>query len=194
LEAWFFIQEGCLQRRSTKRCWLIFFERLWLQNHGWVVVLSCKASVLFLLTFVCTMSLLQVVFKKERHRNSDVLAIYAPNEKIINSIVRKLSATYSVTKKMWWLPWSKEVTNTAYRAFKGKAMVDYSALKKLKVERDKEKEENQPSQDLRGFGNPGVVPTASTQTNELRKRGRKNPLKDYAWTEEQKQVQPVGFF
>ena len=71
----------------------------------------------------------QVVFKKELHRNQLVLSIYAPNAEPFNSIVRSLKATYSSSKKMWWLPWSKTITNTAFSAFKGIALVDYSALK-----------------------------------------------------------------
>jgi site-specific recombinase XerD len=117
------------------------------------------------------MSNLRVVFKKEQHRNSDVLAIYAPNEKIINNIVQKLSATYSVTKKMWWLPWSKEVTNIAYRAFKEVTWVDYSALKKEKREKNTE-----------------VRPSRSQSSEVPQKRGRKKPLQDFTWTEEQKQA------
>lgn len=69
-----------------------------------------------------------VIFKHEQHRNNDVLSIYAPNAEPFNTIVRQLKSTYSSSKKMWWLPWSKEVTNTAFKAFKGKAMVDYSAI------------------------------------------------------------------
>ena len=70
-----------------------------------------------------------VKFLKELHRNTEVLSIYAPNQEPFNSVVRSLNARYSSTKKMWWLPWSKEMTNTAFKAFKDKATVDYSALK-----------------------------------------------------------------
>lgn len=70
-----------------------------------------------------------VIFGKEQHRQQQVLSIYAPNAEPFNGIIRKLGCTYSASKRMWWLPWSKEVTNTAFRAFKGAALVDYSALK-----------------------------------------------------------------
>lgn len=75
-----------------------------------------------------SMSVPQVIFKKEMHRQKLVLSIYTPNAEPFNSIVRKLGCTYSVTKKTWWLPFEKQVVNTAYVAFKGKAWVDYSAV------------------------------------------------------------------
>lgn len=78
----------------------------------------------------------KVILKREIHRNTDVLSIYTPNTEPFNSIVRKLGSTYSATKKMWWLPWGKSTTNTAYMAFKGTAWVDYSAIQtKRHVER-----------------------------------------------------------
>ena len=124
------------------------------------------------------MDALKVIFLQEQHRNQLVLSMYVPINLALNATVKKLGAKWSASKKMWWLPWDKAVVNKAFKAFKGKAMVDYSALKKLKVERDKEKGENE-----KGKSEAASV----TLTKEgSRKRGRKNPLKDYAWTEEQK--------
>jgi hypothetical protein len=91
-----------------------------------------------------------VIFKREQHRNADVLSIYSPNSEPFNTIVRKLKATYSSSKRMWWLPWSKEITNTAFKAFKGLALVDYSSLK---AEREKGEKEKGTSKDLQGFKN-----------------------------------------
>lgn len=122
-----------------------------------------------------------VIFKREVHRNTDVLSIYAPNAEPFNSIVRKLGCTYSSSKKMWWLPWSKQITNTAYRAFKGSAFVDYSALKVVK----NEKGENEKGQT--GSRTPSVTltkegsPPPPTQT-------LRNALKSVVWTEVQKQA------
>lgn len=90
------------------------------------------------------MSKPSVIFKKEQHRNLKVLSIYAPNTEPFNSIVRKLGCVYSVTKKMWWLPWSKTITNTAFKAFRGIALVDYSSLKtEHHSDRQEEVEESQ---------------------------------------------------
>lgn len=69
-----------------------------------------------------------VIFKQEQHRNLLVLSMYTPNAEPFNGIVRKLKATYSVTKKAWWLPYSKESVNRAFDAFKEVAWVDYSAI------------------------------------------------------------------
>ncbi len=52
-----------------------------------------------------------------------------PNLPELNAIVRDLKATYSSSKKMWWLPWNRATVNTVYTAFKGKAWVDYTALR-----------------------------------------------------------------
>ena len=79
----------------------------------------------------------KVILKRELHRNIDVLSIYSPNKEPFNSIVRKLGSTYSASKKMWWLPFEKQMVNTAYKAFKGKAWVDYSGLKQNEGENKK---------------------------------------------------------
>jgi site-specific recombinase XerD len=69
-----------------------------------------------------------VVFNKEVHRKQLVLSIFAPNAEPFNSIVRKLGCTYSATKKMWWIPFSKDRVNKAFEVFKNVAWVDYSAI------------------------------------------------------------------
>lgn len=120
------------------------------------------------------MALPTVIFRKEEHRNTEVLSIYAPNAEPFNTIVRNLGCTYSATKKMWWLPWSKEVTNTAFRAFKGKAMVDYSALKA------QEKGETSLVS-LRNEASPRAI------NETLHASGKQSQnLKGFAWTQAQK--------
>ena len=98
------------------------------------------------------MSKATVILKREEHRNQQVLSIYTPNTEPFNSIVRKLKATYSATKKMWWLAWDKGTVNTAFKAFKDVAFVDYSALKKNKGE----------------FGNSGISELANKPLDHTR--------------------------
>jgi hypothetical protein len=100
------------------------------------------------------------------------------------------------------LPFSKEITNTAYLAFKEVAQVDYSSLKG-----EKEKVKNGASQDLRGFENLGGLRTkpASNPPVTLTKEGsqsiqeqetlRSSAKQNHtAWTKEQhKAIEPVGF-
>ncbi len=123
-----------------------------------------------------------VIFKKEQHRGADVLSIYAPNKEPFNAIVRKLGCTYSSSKRAWWLPFSKEITNKAYLAFKEVAQVDYSALKE-----EKEKVKNGAGQDLRGFENLGGL-TSKPQPNPpvtLTKEGSPTPDENPTWTKDQ---------
>ena len=115
-----------------------------------------------------------VTFKREEHRGVDVLSIYMPANGELNAIAKKLGGKYSATKRAWWLPWSKQVVNTAYKAYKGTAWVDYSALKV----------ENESGQKPARFAKPSRSPSIEITV----KRGRKNPLKDFAWTEEQKRA------
>lgn len=114
-----------------------------------------------------------VTFKREQHRNLLVLSIYMPKDDALNATAKKLDAKYSVTKKMWWLPFSKEVVNKAFVAYKDVAWVDYSAIStKRHSDRPKGAEESKTGQT--------DVSTALDMTKT-------------AWTPEQKEVQPVGF-
>lgn len=79
----------------------------------------------------------KVILKREVHRNTDVLSMYMPANNKLNAIAKKLGSKYSSTKKMWWLPFQKQVVNTAFNAFKDVAWVDYSAIQtKRHVERN----------------------------------------------------------
>lgn len=102
-----------------------------------------------------------VILKREVHREKDALSIYAPNAEPFNSIVRKLKATYSRSKRMWWLPFSKTVTNKVFKAFQPFAFVDYSALKAAQTE---------------------AIQKAP------KPKSTRNSLKGYAWTDAQKQA------
>ncbi len=104
-----------------------------------------------------------VILKKEQHREQNVLSLYMPKDTELNSIAKKLGARYSATKRMWWLPWGKFVTHTAYTALKEKAWVDYSALKTYTKK-----------------------PPTSTNKPAPRKKVQKDDLKSFAWTVEQK--------
>lgn len=73
-----------------------------------------------------------VLFKQEEHRDNEVLSIYAPNAEPFNTLVRSLGCTYSSTKKMWWLKFDRQTTNTAFKAIQPHAHIDYSALKSKK--------------------------------------------------------------
>ncbi|MCF8278639.1 MAG: site-specific integrase [Flavobacteriales bacterium] len=119
-----------------------------------------------------------VLFKREQHRNTDVLSMYMPQNAGLNEVAKKLGGTYSSSKKMWWLPWSKQITNTAFRAFKGKATVDYSALRVEKKEKNEEKEKGGVS--LRNEAPP-------IATNEpLRSSGKQEgDKKKVNWTKSQ---------
>ena len=121
-----------------------------------------------------------VVFKREEHRGMQVLSMYAPNQEPFNTLVRQLNATYSASKKMWWLPFEKQVVNTAYRAFKGSAWVDYSALK---VE-EKGTEWETVANDKRAFN--GVKTEKGIAS--AGKQNKTVALKNDAWTEEQKEA------
>lgn len=84
-----------------------------------------------------------VKFKRELHRNVDVLSIYMPLHPKLNQTAKKLGARWSSSKKMWWLAWDKAIVNKAFKALRDDAWVDYSALKssREKGETNKWKEE-----------------------------------------------------
>lgn len=123
----------------------------------------------------------KVILKREMHRNTDVLSIYTPNAEPFNSIVRKLGSTYSASKKMWWLPWGKETTNTVYRAFKDVAWVDYSALKGQECGENEKHSVSLTS---------GSVPNYSFSKTETPRTSRKqeNTKQKVDWTEAQKEA------
>lgn len=74
-----------------------------------------------------------VSFIKETHRNRSVLSMYMQPDHMLNQIAKQIGARYSVTKKMWHLPYSKASVNRAFEAYKEKAWVDYSAIKTSKT-------------------------------------------------------------
>ncbi|MCB9205570.1 MAG: site-specific integrase [Flavobacteriales bacterium] len=123
----------------------------------------------------------QVVFRKEVHRQQLVLSIYSPNSEPFNGIVRKLNATYSASKKMWWLPYGKDMVNVAFKAFKDVAWVDYSALQR------KEKGENGiPITIGRELGNSAISELANKPLGHTRQPSTEN--RQHTWTEVQKQA------
>ena len=103
----------------------------------------------------------RAVFKREQHRDLEVLSVYMSKNSVLNTIAKELSATYSSTKKMWWLPRSKQIVNTAYRAFKGSAWVDCSSI-------DTSKE------------------TVKSTSVAVVKQAKKSALKNFPWTQVQK--------
>ena len=86
-----------------------------------------------------------VTFRKEEHRNQQVLSMYSPKNDELIRTAKRLNAKYSATKRMWWLPYSKESVNQAFEAYKEKAWVDYSAIQtKRHVERNEMKSRHLP--------------------------------------------------
>lgn len=106
-----------------------------------------------------------------------MLSIYSPNKEPFNCIVRELGATYSVTKKMWWLPYSKQSVAAAFDAYKEQAWVDYSALE-LESKRAKRKGVHTEA--------PNIAISDKGISSKLRKNN--DHLRNFRWTDEQKKA------
>lgn len=137
------------------------------------------------------MGLPTVIFRKELHRNTEVLSMYMPKDEALNVVAKQLKATYSNTKKMWWIPFEKQTVNTAYRAFNGKAWVDYSALREEKGERNPSTSSGQEKEKVTGE-NDGtqLVSLTKEAAQELRNKTLRASGKqpNTKWTPEQKQA------
>lgn len=80
----------------------------------------------------------QVILKPLLHREQECIGIYFNHEPDINGIIRKQAkARWSVTKKVWWIPLSKESYNKLYFALKGKAAIVQSELYQYLSEKKK---------------------------------------------------------
>jgi integrase/recombinase XerD len=118
----------------------------------------------------------QVVFKREQHRDQTVLSLYMPKDDVLNGIAKGLNAKYSVTKKMWHLPYSKASVNKEFEAFKDVAWVDYSAIQ---TNRHVERNEMKPRH-LTDSSHSTGSGQATTQASV--------GMTKTAWTPEQKQA------
>lgn len=120
-----------------------------------------------------------VTLKKEVHRNQLVLSIYTPNAEPFNTLVRQLKATYSASKRMWWLPYGKDVVNVVFKAFKEVAWVDYTALQQ------KGKGENEKGKTEKGkFGNWVMSEYPNDAAPSPRQLSTDN--RKHVWTQAQK--------
>ena len=81
----------------------------------------------------------QVTLKPLHHRNQECIGIFFENSPSLNGVIRKQAgAKWSQTKKVWYVPLSKENYNKLALALKGKAVIEqqelhkYLAAKKIK--------------------------------------------------------------
>lgn len=73
----------------------------------------------------------QVILKPLYHRRQESIAIYFDNYASLNTIVHKQAgAKWSQTKKVWYVPLSKENYNKLFFALKGKASIEQKELHK----------------------------------------------------------------
>jgi integrase/recombinase XerD len=71
----------------------------------------------------------QVILKPLHHREQECIGIYFENSSLLNGAIRKQAgAKWSQTKKVWWVPLSKENYNKLFFALKGKAEIEQSVL------------------------------------------------------------------
>ena len=63
--------------------------------------------------------------------------MYMEKDDKLNGIAKELNATYSSSKRMWWLPYSKESVNQAFTAYRDHDVwVDYTAIKSKKGKKE----------------------------------------------------------
>ncbi|HWR33039.1 MAG TPA: tyrosine-type recombinase/integrase [Chitinophagaceae bacterium] len=80
----------------------------------------------------------KVVLKPLQHRGQECIGIWFENDPKLNGVIRKgADARWSQTKKIWYVPLSKENYNKLFVALKGKAEIDRSALNSYLIEKKK---------------------------------------------------------
>ncbi len=80
----------------------------------------------------------QITLKALQHRNQECIGIYFENYTSLNTIMRKqVGAKWSQTKKVWYVPLSRENYNKLFSAVKGKAELEQSALHQYLADKKK---------------------------------------------------------
>jgi site-specific recombinase XerD len=72
-----------------------------------------------------------IVLEPLEHRGQRRVALRIPNEDALTAIARDLGAEWSRTLRIWHLPHEASTVGRVFDAYKGKAWVDYSAMKKV---------------------------------------------------------------
>jgi hypothetical protein len=86
----------------------------------------------------------KVILKPLFHRNTECIGIYYKhNAGITNAIRNNLSARWSNTKKVWWIPLSKDNYEALKSSLEGLAQMEYGELQSYLLEK---KKSNLPSQ------------------------------------------------
>ena len=81
------------------------------------------------------------------HRQQECIGIYFDNDAVINRSIRKhAGAKWSTTKKVWWVPLSKENYNQLFLVLKERAEIEQSALRQYLADKKTKspKEINKP--------------------------------------------------
>ena len=74
--------------------------------------------------------MLQVILKPLFHREQECIGIYFENTSAINTAIRKgAGARWSQSKKVWYVPLSKQNYNKLFFALKGKASIEKEELR-----------------------------------------------------------------
>lgn len=85
--------------------------------------------------------MLTVTLKPLQHREKECIGIYFENEPKLNGkIQQKAGARWSQTKKVWYVPLSKENYNKLFLALRGLASIEQSALHQYLDEKKKQSE------------------------------------------------------
>ncbi|MBX2947508.1 MAG: tyrosine-type recombinase/integrase [Cyclobacteriaceae bacterium] len=76
--------------------------------------------------------------KRIRHRDMNCLALFFPkNQEIINHVKKIPGIKYSATHTCWYLQETKDAWGMIYDGLKGKVWLDYTAVKKTQIEKNK---------------------------------------------------------
>ena len=87
----------------------------------------------------------KVILKPLYHRGQECIGIYFENSSLLNGAIRKQAgAKWSQTKKVWYVPLSKENYNKLFFALKGKAEIEQSALHTYLVDKKKKGHHKEP--------------------------------------------------
>lgn len=99
--------------------------------------------------------------------------MYMEKDDKLNGIAKELNATYSSSKRMWWLPYSKESVNQAFAAYRDHDVwVDYTAIA-TKEKGETEKTENRVQE-------PKKVKWTKSQLKAMDKYAEKLELRRYS--------------
>lgn len=108
------------------------------------------------------------------HRGAERIALHFPKDERLITAAKAAGAQWSNTHQCWYVPGGRATVSTVFNAFRGKAWVDYSALKTPAKESDSIRPKAGPSP------KKTTLPLAATQAEALNAMRQKLEIARYS--------------